>query len=300
MFEMLISTGMRNSELSTVRCNMVDLDHIPIDNSTGEKSEYCGGSIHLDNSVVDVKNSRSRTVHFSRAAARMLKKYVEANMIDMSSDDLLMPTDLNYGLRTVGKAWFQMKFEEEMASMQSEDALLPGDIKDADDTTRQGKILGASNAAKAMIDPFKSRSMKISKVVDEMMKFKKKSKRNEGKFFKERMRTNEWGKRSVESLNPHSLRHFWAHLSYFRTIDGHERNMVHVSFLAGHKNMSTSLQYVTEKQIIKNMDEWEEIWIGNPSHWPACSGMPLPYEGNRRKAKEIIDNIRSLREREGA
>lgn len=295
LFEVLLSSGMRKAEVISVRCNMIDFTIRPIDSETGKRAKLCGGGIYLDGTEVDVKNSKPRVVYFSKAAAKALKVYIKVNMINMNSTAPLFPVNANYSMKKVGESWFNMKFDADMEARK--EALLPSnEISDDEDTeSKRGKLKRANEIAEYLEEthPFHDKASKAEANLEKILKRKRKTKKNLKRSFRERIKTNKKGEPIPEVLNPHSLRHFWAAVSYFKSIDGQRRNLNHVSWLAGHVGTVTTMDYIAERNVINEMNEWEEVWQPNAMHWPMMKMMPIPYNGSRGEAKRMLDKIRN-------
>ena len=66
------------------------------------------------------------------------------------------------------------------------------------------------------------------------------------------------------TLHPHSLRHFYAYLMYYRNWYGNRKDITDLRDLLGHQCISTTNIYlVHESQVVDNDRDWIRVMNGN-------------------------------------
>lgn len=240
--ELMISSGMRSSELRCVHASQIRFNEAPVEFSTGKPSRFAGGMIALQADLQPIKREKSRIVFFSKMASHMLHLYMEDMGIKPGSNIPIFP----YSTATIHK-WLDM-IREELPHLKAKPAerhiTKPLDVKDMDldeDSPEFLKKLVQGDVARknrfhGPVDPRIGRSYNLV----------------------------------TRGIHPHRLRYTFACYQYFRNYYGEIHSMDRLRIMMGHDDIDTTLIYLTQIAAISSMQEWEQIHIGRPMDWSRC------------------------------
>lgn len=241
--EMIMSTGLRISEMLQVRyCDLTDKD-VPFDNSTGSRCKYSGGSISLNRTVHSIKNNRSRKVYYSKFAGRLLRIYMKINSIKKMN--LRIPvfpwtkSGIDNWIEDINKA---MVFRSVNSVKNIDEGDESIDISEQD-------LLELPNSMQALIRRRMKDPLKVSRRIG-------------------KIDTVETDSGSM-NLTSHSIRHLFAAIQVFRDYRGGSNDLEYVKLLLGHTStgMATTLKYISRVDLISNKSQWERLMIGGPGDW---------------------------------
>lgn len=247
LLEMLISTGLRSSELRQVRAEDITFGDIPYDLELDGKSEYFCGSIKAYRSRMSLKGKTSRKVYISKACGRILKLYLKINRIPARSEIPLFP----YGDRVFGK-WMQ--------------ALTCGFVDSSNSTilateTDRAEELTDVDENKYSIDPALAAAIKSRK------------ERNIRKSdpFKEKKKNIIYSRDILREektfMSPHDMRHLFACCMHYRNYYGERRTTGRLSEILGHSYSQQYLTYIENLDVIQGDGDWKKIMLGSSMDW---------------------------------
>ena len=238
VIELLLSSGMRISEMMQLRvcdlnfgCNITDFE-LEI------TSPYIGGWIELSPSRgLQTKRGKYRTVFFSKLAAKLIKRYIACSGVDINGVCPLFPfkkQDLYYMIRKAGRGLVG-KGKQDESKYQRKAGFLDIDVHSIE----------ATDAYREMLR--KSQDAERKKLADSNgMGDAAKPMASRGTY-----------------LHPHSLRHFFAVVQYYRNYYGNRRDLVTLRDLLGHSSTDQTNVYVTSQPVVTSEAEWKRIFNGN-------------------------------------
>jgi integrase len=239
-FELLLSSGMRISELGQIRCSdLIIASEIIDDVELGRKSPFVGGSIKLSiQHGFTIKRNMSRKVYFSRIAAKMLQIHMVNQGLSLEDNLPLFPYDnstYNRWLTDIGEDVINR------TKVISHRSPTMGDI-DTNKLSMQG------NVNKKFIASLKRAKGRKESLEKEFPGIKSNS-----RIEPERKLT----------FHPHCLRHFFACLMYYRSWHGTHTDISTLTLLLGHTGVSQSIHYMKSDPVCRNMTEWKQVMLGN-------------------------------------
>lgn len=239
IFELLISSGMRLSEMLHLRACDVDFRIRPMDGSINGPSPYCGGLIRTEGygSGSRIKAAKERKIYLGKLAAKLLIAYMKTKKIPFESNLPIFP--LHPGMpghyfRQIAKRTNLIKKQYREVS-QRRRGFLDIDVNN---------IVGT--------EEYKNLVRKAQE--------KERKEIEAGSILEKASRVQP--ARRV-TLHPHSARHFFAYLMYYRNWYGNRKDILDLRDLLGHSSVvHTNIYVINEKQVVDNDRDWIRIMNG--------------------------------------
>lgn len=248
LFELILSTGLRNKEVRQLRLGDIRFTHNVHDIEEDIKSPYVGGTIILNRASHALKTRKSRVVYLSRIAANLMKVYIKVNGLEGADPSIpLFPFNNMLVVRSVEKVTECVHNSSTQVANQEtkiENTRKPGfmDIdsemlKNVPEDIAKKIILSQKNEAKDE----ESVQFKVEETVATTSAFHEK-------------------RRSV--WNPHAIRHLFAMIQHYRSYFGLRGHMDSVRKLLGHTNTGTTQLYLSDKELVCTDKQWKQIMLG--------------------------------------
>lgn len=240
VFEMLLSTGMRSGELRQIRACDINWASKPMDFEFNTLSPFVGGGVDLGAVGGHViKRRKRRLVYFSKLAGKLLKFYIQKMGIDPSANIPILPFSRKQVWSSIAPLQRYAKLSRggQTDQMKRQVGFLDLNIEEVDGSEEYKALLRNAQEnekrKKAKSDhPFYDRLNKIEKV------------------------------RKV-TLHPHSLRHFFAYVQYFRNWHGNRRDLLTLKCLMGHGHIDQTCAYANSQLVVTSDLEWKQLMCGN-------------------------------------
>lgn len=245
LFEVLLSSGLRENEARQLRACDVNFDAIPTDKETGSPSLYCGGTLSITRKEMVLKSS-GRNTYISSIAAKLLKMMMAKNGIEIGSRVPLFPLGVNgigKRLSVIGKVVYKGR------DMTQNLAVKERDVRSAGFSDLDVDSLGVSESMKRLI---RNRQKSESDLPDYAREQRLKEFPVEKKF---------------QQLHAHALRHSFTCIMYFRNYHGEDSNMERLRQMLGHSSVRSTTIYLTNLDLIKSDSEWVRLMLGKPTDW---------------------------------
>ena len=246
MFELMLSSGMRISEIITVPVYRVNFDDDLFDSETGKKSEYIGGTIYLNSNEMIVKRGKSRLVAFSRFTARFIKMHMK--VMGYNGDEKL-PL---FPYTSVGV--------NNMLGILTE---IP--MSRASNYITQKK---PQEEVQDSIVDYSTLSSDQNKSIKRFLEIKEQLKEREKNMDNSKVRRSAF-RENVDDreVTPHVLRYTFSSIMYFREYRGKRFDSDAVSKWLGHSSDKTTDLYLQELCLVKSDNEWRKIILGDKRSW---------------------------------
>lgn len=244
-FEVLLSSGMRISEYTQLRCCDFEFDHRCMDYELARVSPYVGARIDLTKGRgirTKGKGGKRRVTYISRLAAKLVKRSMEIIGLDENSPLPLFPfTRQVFGadMYVIGRGLFSEKKENKAPIIRK------SGFTDIDQAQLEGLSVEYRLALKKIQDQEKKLNAE----------------------FPARERAVRIERKRKQTLHPHALRHFFAVMQYYRNYHGNRRDLLSVRDMLGHSGVGTTDIYVTGETYIENDLQWKQIMLGNGTEY---------------------------------
>lgn len=232
-FEFGLSSGLRISEMLSVRFCDIDFSRKPIDITTNKRSSCCGGTVTVSTIVASVKGKRTRVTFISPLASRLVRAYAKVNTVNLSSK---IPLFLS-----------PSRMETSMNAIRS---LIQWDAskrKTASSKRTCGEVELNESFSNLPIPMQKAYAARIQR--------------------EETATHIPDGIIETGNLTWHSLRHFFTALMLHRTYDGHRNAVERVMELLGHSSLTTTMHYLSKLTVVASDQEWVHTVNGTSSSW---------------------------------
>lgn len=249
IIELLLSSGMRQSEMFSLNVSQLRFDKIPVDFTTNQPSIYVGGSIVLTKENQAIKGRRSRTVFFSKLAARMIRTYMEDSGIPEGANVPLFPFDTKQMYQCLGQVrreFPELDVKEVKHRLGKEEKIEDYDVENLPDRMKK------------LVENKVKRNNKFAGPVDPQ----------------KNVDTSE----KMRGVHPHQFRHTFACYQMHRSYYGERENIARIKTMLGHSADETTLIYLSSLAVIKDDAQWARVWLGRPTDWSRC----LPRGVKRR------------------
>jgi len=266
VFELLLSTGLRSNELRQVRAEDITFDDIPYDFTDKMKSRYVGGSIKVYISRSRLKGKISRKTYFSILASKLLKFYMELNRIPFKSEIPLFPyTEKMFG-EWLEKLTCSKITGDNITSVHSV-TNRDENLTDVDETKYDG-------INQELLDAIRRR------------KNRDKSKTN-NQFHQDKtlVVSSNISQRKIDHVSPHSLRHFFTCLMYFRNYHGEKYSKIRLMEYLGHSTEDMYLTYLSKLDLINSNTDWVKVLCGTSRDW---NNLILDGRNKKKEIKVVI------------
>lgn len=243
IFEVLISSGMRKSEMIELRACDVDFRKRPKDGEYKAASPFCGAMIRNEGygGGIRIKRGRERKIYISKLAAKLLVTYMKVKRIDPESNAPIFPVhekSINGWLTRISVKTGLIKEKFREPSLRKRGFL------DIDVNSMQG----ATEGYKKLILAAQERE------------------RKEMAAGPSGVRASRVQPPRRVTLHPHSLRHFYTYIMWYRNWYGNRKDLVDLRDLLGHKDITTTDIYLVNEiahDIIDNDRDWIRVMTGN-------------------------------------
>jgi len=239
MLELMLSGGMRISEVTQFRCCDVHWTHNVQDYELKKISPFIGGYIDFDPARgFRIKQQHKRIVYFSKLCAKLMRLYMKK--FNLAEDSLAPMFPLERGkvyriILKLGKPAGIQKHKHQDKKYQRESGFLDIDIDKIDGNQEYKDLLRKAQ--------------------------QKEVKNKQSNPFYEKLARIEPTR--ATRFHPHCLRHFFAMLMYYRNWFGNRQDLITLKDLLGHMDIGTTQIYATSQQIITGDSEWKRIMLGN-------------------------------------
>lgn len=243
IFELLLSTGMRQGEARQIRACDIRWDMIPVDTQTGKPSQYVSATICLRKKYHSIKRREERDVYLNNIAGKLVKKYME--VIGIKNKVPLFPFDVKYMQQYVSYACSGIYDPENHPCIKKDHrgTKHAGVGSESYDDVLDEDLIG--------LPPDFLRIMNISK--DAIKKFAM-------KYKAENVLCGD--SRVAVKMHPHGLRHTFSNIQYYRSFSGRTQDAKEIKILMGHAAVETTQIYLDLYHAINTEQEWIRLHNG--------------------------------------
>jgi integrase len=243
MFELLLTSGLRDNELAQLRVGDIKFGVSVNDLETKRQSVYCGGKIEILIDRMNVKYGSNHTTYFSVLAGKLLKKHIQ-----------------HYGLSDPRMPLFP--WAESTRRLDLESALNEFVISSGNDITERkhgfkdlvseiDSIPGVSNQFKKLIQ---KRARQSDTEVTRLGATPRDMKQIKAKKY---------------SAHQHCFRRAFTCIQYYRSYYGSMRDLAAIKSFLGHTNLEAMSNYLLELNLITDRSQWNMIMLGKPGDYRA-------------------------------
>ncbi len=252
IFELLLSSGMRDGELSQLRVCDIKFGTKVVDKETGLPSAYVGGSIELRIDQINIKRSKSRTVYFSVLAAKVLRKYLEVVGIANQPNFPVVPwaerTRTDYFM-ALGKAiGINAVLRDEKGNLTISTVRKSGF---ADIAAAELNSSGISESMKRVIMARQKQAATIASAYEANELPPDIQERHEKR----------------PAMTAHALRRAFTCIQHYRSHKGSENDLAFVVSQLGHSGFQSIDRYLVEMQYLTSRSQWNMLMLGRPSEY---------------------------------
>lgn len=252
IFEMLLSTGCRITELLQVRASDINFNHKVVDKEVHSLSPYIGGHFALMPRKSRIKTYRGRICYFSMAARKWLKIYMELINAKANPHIPLFPFN-----RTCVGDWMHSLGSSVFTDMPLGSKVIGGQL---DEMRRQPGFADVNT------EELKGVPDTIKKMIHTSQKLDRK--RRERNQLIEKLEDLQYKSGKKHKLHPHALRHFFAGSMFLRAYNGSRHDIKVVQRLLGHRTYSMTENYLRKIQFDMAEEEWKRVFTGRQDDWP--------------------------------
>jgi site-specific recombinase XerD len=245
-FELGLSSGMRSDEMAQLVPADFNFNDRPYDKELCRPSPYFTGSIQLAPTKMTIKRRRPRKVYFSYLAGMLTKEFLAKHGLDASDrTTCIMPwhrTNCQQWIRHLGEGIID-QYNPDAAGT----GLAAGEVQ-------RDRYYSKLNVDELNVDPaFKRLISRRQKVGEGLEDYK----REAAKQLKVRQR----------HLHPHSMRHAFTSIMYYRNPLGERQADSSLRILLGHQQYNTTFIYLRDLPLVQNDTTWKQLWLGKPHDW---------------------------------
>lgn len=250
LFELCLSTGMREGEVMQTYASDLNFEDRPFDMETKRPSQYFVGSILLKQTTHATKNSMPRKVYFSYMASILLKRHLHQNGIRREERVPIYPWSDSYlqdMIRMLGQGIIERNSSDlstgnstenssQDAGQQRERGFTELDVNDLNVSEEFKKLIARRQGEEESIESYKRQASQPIR-------------------------------RKKRQLHPHALRHAFTNFCYYRSPLGTRQDEHNLRILMGHSGPTSTLSYLKTLPLIQDDTTWNRLWMGKPDDW---------------------------------